>query len=461
MNNSQSAAIALVVSQALLRGVWEKMDMSCRIRKVLITKPPLPELTPFLDRVLATHPVNCPRPLLQHLQSTVLGSLQLLLPPRQKRGHSLFLSDGQALQFQLRTEKLPCDVMVPVAGLTQAWPVHSLTTIGQLGDWLGLNPNELEWFALKRRQTSSAEEEPLRHYRYRWLPKPSSGSRLLEIPKSRLKLFQRQILENILDAIPPHVAAHAYRRGYSLASYLAPHVRQKVVVRFDVRDFFSSVRGSLVHATFRSAGYPEPVADMLTNLCTHTTPKNVLENWKNSEGRVTNPSTAWRLRQPHLPQGAPTSPALANLCAYRLDCRLSGLAGKSGAVYTRYADDMVFSGGHAFRRSLPRFRLLVKQILLTEGFEIRGRKTQVMLAQESQSVSGVILNDRLNLPRSDYDKLKAILHQCLVHGPLLQNRENHPHFREHLQGKICYWKSINPVRGEKLRRLFDQISWGS
>src|SRR5208282_1714381 len=81
---------------------------------------------------------------------------------------------------------------------------------------------------------------------------------------------------------------------------------------------------------------------------------------------------------PHLPQGAPTSPSLANFCAYRADCRLTGLAEAAGAVYTRYADDLAFSGGEEFERRVQRFSIHAAAVLLEEGFTAHHRKTRIM-----------------------------------------------------------------------------------
>src|ERR1700733_6552654 len=103
--------------------------------------------------------------------------------------------------------------------------------------------------------------------------------------------------------------------------------------------------------------------------------------------------------RPHLPQGAPTSPSLANLCAYRLDCRLSGLAASAGAVYTRYADDMAFSGDHAFHRAITRFRHHACATILEEGFSVHHRKSRVMRQGVRQRLAGLVVNDRLNVIR--------------------------------------------------------------
>jgi len=163
--------------------------------------------------------------------------------------------------------------------------------------------------------------------------------------------------------------------------------------------------------------------------------------------------------RPHLPQGAPTSPSLANLCSYRLDCRLSGLAQSAGAVYTRYADDLAFSGGERFDRSVARFAAQVAAILIEEGFTVHHRKTHVMRQSVRQHLAGLVTNQRLNVRRSDFDLLKAILTNCVRHGPATQNREAHPHFQEHLAGRIGFMETINIEKGRRLRATFDQIAW--
>src|SRR5262249_46385399 len=158
-----------------------------------------------------------------------------------------------------------------------------------------------------------------------------------------LKALQRRLLHEILERIPPHPAVHGYRRGRSVVTHAATHCGRRVVLCFDLRHFFPSVPAARVHGLWRTAGYPTEGARLLTGLCSTVVPEEV---WQTAPGRDSS-GAAWeerqRFRSPHLPQGAPTSPALANLCAHRLDCRLHGLAQSLGAVYTRYADDLAFS----------------------------------------------------------------------------------------------------------------------
>jgi hypothetical protein len=198
---------------------------------------------------------------------------------------------------------------------------------------------------------------------------------------------------------------------------------------------------------------------LLAALCSNGTPADVCDE----PGSPANGPSGWAIRrlyeQPHLPQGAPTSPALANLCAFRLDCRLAGLARVSGTDYTRYADDLVFSGGPDFARSVGRFPIHVGATALEEGFTVQPRKTRVMRQGVRQQVAGVVINECMNLRRSEYDALKALLFNCARFGPKDQNRAGHANFRAYLAGRVAFVASLNAARGDRLRELFDRITW--
>jgi RNA-directed DNA polymerase len=163
--------------------------------------------------------------------------------------------------------------------------------------------------------------------------------------------------------------------------------------------------------------------------------------------------------RPHLPQGAPTSPALANLSFYRADCRLNALAKSASARYTRYADDLAFSGGAEFESSAERFGLHVAAILLQEGFRVHHRKTRLMRQGVRQHLAGLVTNHRVNVVRRDFDRLKAILTNCARTGPENQNRDGRPRFREYLWGRVAFVEMINPAKGTRLRAIFERIQW--
>jgi RNA-directed DNA polymerase len=351
-------------------------------------------------------------------------------------------------------------LMLPVQAAC-AWPVPPIETVGELAAWLGVSVGELEWFADLKRLCArqGAGDGTMSHYHYRVLAKPGGAVRLIEAPKKKLKELQRVILAEILEKMPTHSAAHGFLKGHSIKTYASPHVGRHVVLRMDLRDFFPSISAPHVQALFRTAGYPDLVAGLLGGLCTNAAPQKLLTTLSKGLDPAAIAETRALYAWPHLPQGAPSSPALANLIAYRVDCRLTGLAQSTGAIYTRYADDLAFSGDDAFNRCLERFRIQAAAILLEEGFAVHHRKTRVMRRGMRQILAGVVLNQRINGVRADFDRLKAILTNCLRYGPESQNREGHASFRSHLLGRVGFVAMLNPAKGLCLRRIFDQIQW--
>ena len=217
-----------------------------------------------------------------------------------------------------------------------------------------------------------------------------------------------------------------------------------------------------MYGIFRTAGYPEPVAHKLTGLTTNTLP---VDEWAAVPRPSTPPSIdahhrlGRRLATPHIPQGAPTSPALANLAAFRLDRRLAGLASSLGATYSRYADDLTISGPRPLAERAAGVRATVKRIAREEGFAVNERKSRLTTRAGAQRVCGVVVNERLNVARGEYDVLKATLHNAARHGPASQNRARVPDFRAHLLGRIAWVESLHPERGQKLRQQFARIDW--
>jgi hypothetical protein len=371
------------------------------------------------------------------------------------RAWTKYSRELQVVQYLIEPQQ-----MQPVAA-SAGWQIPAIESVGALADWLELSPAELDWFADLKSFTSRKASQQLRHYRYRVLLKKSGSIRLIEAPKPRLKEMQRRILTAILDPIPLHPAVHGFRRGHSIKTFVAPHTGQRVVLRMDLQDFFPSIIGPRVQAFFRTAGYPECVADLLGGICSNAAPHDV---WKGARWKFDVPLDPRLLHdaralysRPHLPQGAPSSPALANLCTYRVDCRLAGLAQSAGARYTRYADDLAFSGGEDFDRSVERFSTHVAAILHEEGFAVHHRKTRVMRQGVCQRLAGLVANQRVNVPRADFDRLKATLTNCIRTGIESQNRDGRPSFRAHLEGRIAFVEMIHPGRGARLRALFDRI----
>jgi RNA-directed DNA polymerase len=434
------------LAEAFLAGPWDIDGLVDRGGRVLGRR--YRWLRPVAKRVLAAY-ANPPRPRVVRLAGFLWED------PGFQRAHS---RDTLGLQFTIWQKP----EMTPAPGAPASWLVPAIATPAHLAGFLDLAPNQLDWFADCQSREGADPDEPLRHYRYRWAGKPSGSFRLIEAPKPRLKQLQRKLLDAILAWIPPHDAAHGFRPGRSVATFVAPHIGQTIVLKMDLVDFFISITSARVIAIYLTAGYPEAVARLLTGLCTNTVPPSVW-NLLDTERDLARSTGTWRsrrlYREPHLPQGAPTSPALANLAAYRLDARLAGLARTAEARYTRYADDLVFSGGESFARTIARFPTHVAAIALEEGFHVQHRKTRVMRQGVRQRAAGVVINQKINIARDDYDQLKAILCNCARHGPHSQNRAGVADFRAHLAGRVAHVTRLNPERGQRLMRLLERIVW--
>jgi RNA-directed DNA polymerase len=332
-----------------------------------------------------------------------------------------------------------------------------LPTLRDLADWLELRDDDLAWLATRWRVDADAAASPLHHYSYHAREKRDGRHRLIERPKPLLREAQRKLLRDLLDRVPPHEAAHGFRRGRNIVSFAAPHADKALVMRVDLADFFASITEPRIHATFRALGYPHAVARALAALSTNRVPSRVFTagEWQGkfdwAEQR--------RLRGRHLPQGASTSPALANLCAFRLDMRLAALARSLDADYTRYADDLAFSGNARFARVAARLPAWIAAIASDEGFTVQPRKTRTMPRSTRQRLAGVVVNRHPNLARDRFDALKALLTNCVRHGPESQNRDARADFRASLAGHVAHAAMLNPSRGAKLKALFERIDW--
>lgn len=322
-------------------------------------------------------------------------------------------------------------------------PLPRLTCPADLADFLAITPERLIRFADLRGLSARSATPFGGHYRIHLLPKPSGGVRLIEEPKPFLKKLQRRLLHGLLDAVPPHAAAHGFRRGRNCIGAAASHAGEAMVACFDLADFFPSFGFARVYGLFRSLGYPAAVARDLAGMCTVLTPSEILRQSGLAQGPLANR---------HLPQGAPTSPALANLMAFALDSRLAGLARGLNARYTRYADDLTFSGDAHIAPILFR---AVPEIAAEEGFCLNSAKTRLQPASGRQVVTGLVVNARTNTPREEFDRLKATLHHMADPS---DPRRSDSAFLSSLAGRIGWVEQVNPGRGARLRRALAALA---
>ena len=211
-------------------------------------------------------------------------------------------------------------------------------------------------------------------YRTVRVPKRSGGERTLRVPDDATKAIQRQLLHRVLDRVPVHAAAHGFERGRSIVTNAGPHAARPLVIRMDIVDFFGSTSDRRIRRLFRVLGWDADAAALLTRLTTDAG---------------------------SLPQGAPTSPKLANLVNARLDARLAALAAARGATYTRYADDLTFSFVAGDHGVVADILAATKKIVGQEGYRLHlDRKLQIRRRHHRQLVTGLVVNQHVALPRA-------------------------------------------------------------
>lgn len=262
---------------------------------------------------------------------------------------------------------------------------------------------EVSEFSLKR-FCFRAEEY---YHKFQRKKKSGNGTRKICAPSPELKVLQRKIKTEILDRVDLHDACTGYRRGMSIVSNASIHVEQRCILNIDIKDFFQSIGTARVAGYFAALGYPDEVAVLLSKLCCF---------------------------QNALPQGAPSSPALANLICHKLDRRLAGLAGVNKMKYSRYCDDITFSTQGRINTGMVE---LLTSILQEEGFTINSEKTRILSRKSCQIVTGLTVNSKVNIPRRKRRRIRAIFHQS--GNSRFRNQRQH----DYLNGLASFLKMVN------------------
>lgn len=253
-------------------------------------------------------------------------------------------------------------------------------------------------------------------YRTFKISKKSGGERTIDEPLPSLKEIQRWILDNILSRIQVSKHAKAFHKKRSIRSNAWYHQNKTYVVRIDVADFFGSIKYNKVYKAFVSMGYNEAVATMLANLCT---------------------------KENKLPQGAPTSPALSNIVFLVADKRISSFMKKKDVRYTRYADDMTFSGDFEPGMVMK----FVKSVLEENGLSINNKKTRVQKKHQRQVVTGITVNKKMKAPREMRRKLRQSVYYIEKYGlssHLAKTENNKANHIRHLLGIANFILFIDP-----------------
>lgn len=258
-------------------------------------------------------------------------------------------------------------------------------------------------------------------YRTWLLPKRRGGNREISAPISYLKAVQRALLDTLLAKVPLHPSATGFRPGYSIKENANPHVGKPVVVNVDISGFFQNTSLTIVRSAIGKS-VPKQMSQsarmLLFDICT---------------------------RKGGLPTGAPTSPAIANIGLIHFDNAVSKACDRHGITYTRYADDLTFSGGDP-GKILP----YVEEWLARFGYALDRKKTNFFRRGRRQVVTGLVVNDKVSIPRSMRRKLRAAVHNFNAKGSEVIHWHGKPMSLAELTGRIAFLNSIDTQKGQAL-----------
>ena len=288
---------------------------------------------------------------------------------------------------------------------------------------IGVNPKEIYSYYLF----------PEELYKTIKIPKKKGGLREITAPSENLKYIQRWILYNILYRASVDNNVNGFIKNKSIVDNAKEHVGKECVMNLDIKDFFPSITYIQIYNLFIKFGYTRHLSMVFTGLCTY---KNIL------------------------PQGAPTSPFISNLICKRLDSRLDHLAKKVDATYSRYADDITFSGN----KNITKYLSLIKRVITDEKFKVNEKKVRVQFKYHQQMVTGIVVNEKLSVPT----KTKKYIRQQIyfskkfgVKDNLRKQNINKTNYREHLYGLAYFIKMVESDYGNELLRDLSEIDWES
>lgn len=328
------------------------------------------------------------------------------------------------------------------AALLQAKGLPFFADERALAQAMRISLPELRFLCYHRRVSTAS------HYKRFGIRKKSGGLRIISAPMPRLKAAQHWVLHNLLNKLPLHEAAHGFVPKRSILTNAQPHLQKDVVVNIDLKDFFPTVHFKRVKGLFQKLGYAEKLATVFALLCTEPETEEVA-----LDGKTYFVAKGKRV----LPQGAPTSPAITNLLCYKLDCRLKGLAEAMGFSFTRYADDITFSGGAEAAGKTQQLLWRLHRIVTDEGFVVHPKKIGVMRKGARQEVTGIVVNQQPGINRQTLRRFRALLH-TLQNGGLEQARWKGGSLLAEIAGYAEFVSMVKPALGQKLKAQVAQIS---
>ena len=257
-----------------------------------------------------------------------------------------------------------------------------------------------------------------RYYRCYEILKKNGKTRTISQPSKNMKGIQAWILNNILNKLAASTSSKGFEKNSSTLDNAVPHKNASAVLTLDIKDFFPNITRNKVFNVFKSIGYSNFISTIFTNLCV----------CKNS-----------------LPQGSPCSPKLSNLSSWGLDARIQGYVGRRTITYTRYADDLTFSGQNVIK--LVKTISFIEKIINSEGFELNYAKTRVAGLSRAKIITGLVLSDdKIGIGKKVYKLLRAKAHYLSKKNDISEIKLVY-----HFNGWLAYLNSVDNNRFKKLR----------
>ena len=262
-------------------------------------------------------------------------------------------------------------------------------------------------------------------YKTFFIKKRNGKLRKIEAPNKDLKKFQQYLLQNYFNNLKVHFTAVGFIKNKNVKNGAYKHLNKSLLLCVDIKNFFTSIK-----------------KEYLYNII-----KNIVKNDYDTES-ILNLSTYNGV----LPQGAPTSPMLANAYCYELDTELYNLAKHNKLNYTRYADDLSFSSDDINFNFINLLKLIT-DILSKYGFILNHTKTRIINKNKRMTITGIVVNKKVNISKDKYKLLRAIIHNIKKHNIVLTAKE-----KSKLLGQISWVRYLNPLKGDKLLTQFNEYN---
>lgn len=279
-------------------------------------------------------------------------------------------------------------------------------------------------------------------YRHFKIKKKNGKFRCISEPLPSLKEIQHFILKDILYTQKVSKYCKSYIPKKNIKEYLKFHVNEKEILTLDLKDFFPSIKFELVHNYFSQLGYSSDVSFYLSCITTYCDKQKKFDE-----------------KERYLPQGAPTSPYLSNLILRDFDNYIGAYCSEVKIKYTRYADDLAFSGDKINKKEIIDF---VCEKLEKLGLNLNLEKINLMKHNRQQLISGVVVNDKIQLPKQKRNEIRQIMYFIIKYGlesHLEKIKEKRDNYILHLLGRVQYGINLNPndLELRKYREILKKV----